>query len=41
MHGVLQQVNHEEYSQKLWKDHKNITNKVFIVKGFFPVFYKS
>ena len=41
MHEVLQQVNHEEYSQKPWRDQKHSAHKIFIVSGFFPVFYES
>ena len=33
IHEVLQQVNHEEYSQKPWRDSS--------IPGFFPVFYMS
>ena len=37
----FQQVNHEQYSQKPWRDPKEQHPKIFIVSGFFPVFYKS
>ena len=40
MHEVLQQVNHDEYNQMRWKDHKEQYPQNFYYFGIFSSFLK-